>query len=152
MVWNRDEVLLSSSEVKLRFLMRISAINVSVKYICEVMPVKYCQQPSENNKNLGKCTKLYIFWPPRTILFFYYLFNYVLLLILEDVDASSDVNIQLWQYSSSYFTQKNFWVPKRDSNPQSSDRRWDALSIELLGLRWLNVGCNSMLDIFTAKR
>ena len=42
------------------------------------MPVKYCQQPSENNKNLGKCTKLYIFWPPRTILFFYYLFNYVL--------------------------------------------------------------------------
>ena len=24
------------------------------------------------------------------------------------------------------------------ADPQSSDRRWDALTIELLGLRWLN--------------
>ena len=32
------------------------------------------------------------------------------------------------------FTQKNIWVPKRDSNPQSSDRRWDALTIGLLDI------------------
>ena len=33
------------------------------------------------------------------------------------------------------FTQINIWVPKRDLNPQPSDRPQ---------LRWLNVGCISM--------
>ena len=51
-----------------------------------------------------------------------------------------------------YFIQKYFWVATRDSNPQPSDRRWDALIIELLRLIWLSVIWNSMLDIFTAKR
>ena len=35
---------------------------------------------------------------------------------------------------------------------EPSDRRWDALTIELLGLKWQNVGYNSTLGIFTAKR
>ena len=30
------------------------------------------------------------------------------------------------------FTQKNIWVPKQDSNPQPSDRRWYPLTIELI--------------------
>ena len=57
----------------------------------------------------------------------------------------------IWQLGRKYcyddvlraiFAQKNLWVPMGDSNPQPSDRRDDALGIELLGLRWLNIGCN----------
>ena len=37
---------------------------------------------------------------------------------------------------SSYSTQKSFLTPWRESNPQPSDRRRDALTIKLHGLRW----------------
>ena len=39
---------------------------------------------------------------------------------------------------SELFYSEKFQVPKRDSNPQRSDRLWDALTIELLGLRCPN--------------
>ena len=35
---------------------------------------------------------------------------------------------------------KIFLSPRRDSNPQPSDLRWDALTIELPGLRWQREG------------
>ena len=47
--------------------------------------------------------------------------------------ASSVVKI-VYDVLRAISTPKNIWVPKRDSNPQPSDRRWDALTIELLGL------------------
>ena len=33
-----------------------------------------------------------------------------------------------------------FLSPRRESNPQSFDLRWDALTIELPGLRWQREG------------
>ena len=52
------------------------------------------------------------------------------------------VSVVIKMFFEVIFTQKN--IPKRDSDPQPSYGRWDALTIELLGLRWLNVGCISM--------
>ena len=38
----------------------------------------------------------------------------------------------------NYRKPRNFWAP--ESNPQPSDLRWDALTIELPGLRWQREG------------
>ena len=53
--------------------------------------------------------------------------------------ASSDVNIVMMMFFELFLLRKISEVPKRDSNPQPSDSRRDALTIELLGLRWMNV-------------
>ena len=39
--------------------------------------------------------------------------------------------IVMVMFPKLFFTQKNMWVPKWDSNPQPSDRRSAALAIEL---------------------
>ena len=48
--------------------------------------------------------------------------------------ASSDAIIVMMMFFGLFLLR----IPKRDSNPQPSDRRWDALPIELLELRWLS--------------
>ena len=42
---------------------------------------------------------------------------------------------------------KMFLNPRRESNPQPSDLRWDALTIELPGLRWQREGHDMYLFV-----
>ena len=47
---------------------------------------------------------------------------------------------------------KMFLSPRRESNPQPSNLRWDALTIELPGLRWQKEGHDFKRDTCTAKQ